>query len=79
MFSSIGVVSVGSSSIIEALHDTGDSIVPIILAALGSAIADRLLVTIYHAFGIEPDTIVYNHLNQPRELVKAQAIMEVFA
>lgn len=34
----------------------------------------ELLATIYHSFGIDPETIVYNHLNQPRELVKAQAI-----
>ncbi|MBS0211310.1 MAG: DUF1501 domain-containing protein, partial [Planctomycetes bacterium] len=26
----------------------------------------ELLATIYHAFGIDPHTIVYNHLNQPR-------------
>ncbi|RMG40756.1 MAG: DUF1501 domain-containing protein [Planctomycetota bacterium] len=38
----------------------------------------QLLATIYHAFGIRPDTIVYNHLNQPRELVKAEAITELF-
>ena len=37
-----------------------------------------LLATIYHAFGIAPDTIVYNHLNQPRELVKARALTELF-
>ncbi|MCC9640774.1 DUF1501 domain-containing protein [Rhodopirellula sp. JC740] len=34
----------------------------------------ELLATIYHSFGIHPETIVYNHLNQPRELVKAQAV-----
>jgi hypothetical protein len=39
----------------------------------------QLLATIYHAFGIDPETIVYNHLNQPRELVKAQAITKLFA
>ncbi|MHC4994877.1 MAG: DUF1501 domain-containing protein [Planctomycetota bacterium] len=39
----------------------------------------ELLATIYHAFGIDPETIVYNHLNQPRELVKAQAVTELFA
>ncbi len=39
----------------------------------------QLLATIYHAFGIDPDTIVYNHLNQPRELVKAHAVNELFA
>lgn len=39
----------------------------------------ELLATIYHAFGIDPETIVYNHLNQPRELVKAQAVSALFA
>jgi uncharacterized protein (DUF1501 family) len=39
----------------------------------------ELLATIYHAFGIDPATIVYNHLNQPRELVKAHAITSLFA
>lgn len=39
----------------------------------------ELLATIYHAFGIAPDTIVYNHLNQPRELVKAHALTSLFA
>jgi len=39
----------------------------------------ELLATIYHAFGIDPTTIVYNHLNQPRELVKADAVTRLFA
>ena len=39
----------------------------------------ELLATIYHAFGIDPETIVYNHLNQPRELVKAKAVTDLFA
>ena len=39
----------------------------------------ELLATIYHSFGIAPDTIVYNHLNQPRELVKAEAVSALFA
>ncbi len=39
----------------------------------------ELLATIYHAVGINPATIVYNHLNQPRELVKAEALTELFA
>ncbi len=39
----------------------------------------ELLATIYHSFGIEPETIVYNHLNQPRELVKAKAVTKLFA
>jgi len=38
----------------------------------------ELLATIYHAVGIYPETIVYNHLNQPRELVKAQAVTGLF-
>ena len=39
----------------------------------------ELLASIYHSFGIDPETIVYNHLNQPRELVKAQAVHALFA
>jgi uncharacterized protein DUF1501 len=39
----------------------------------------ELLATIYHAFGIEPETIVYNHLKQPRELVKAKAETKLFS
>jgi uncharacterized protein (DUF1501 family) len=39
----------------------------------------ELLASIYHAFGIDPATIVYNHLNQPRELVKAEALTRFFA
>ncbi|MEW4566496.1 DUF1501 domain-containing protein [Tautonia sp. JC769] len=39
---------------------------------------NELLATIYHTFGIAPDTIVYNHLNQPRELVKGEAVTSLF-
>jgi hypothetical protein len=39
----------------------------------------ELLATIYHACGIEPTTIVYNHLKQPRELVKAEVVGRLFA
>jgi hypothetical protein len=39
----------------------------------------ELLATIYHTFGIDPATIVMNHLNQPRELVKAEAVNRLFA
>jgi hypothetical protein len=39
----------------------------------------ELLASIYHSFGIHPETVVYNHLNQPRELVKAQAVTSLFA
>jgi len=39
----------------------------------------ELLATIYESFGIAPDTIVHNHLNQPRELVKAEAVSALYA
>jgi uncharacterized protein (DUF1501 family) len=39
----------------------------------------ELLATIYHAVGLYPRRTVYNHLNQPREMVKADAVMELFA
>jgi uncharacterized protein (DUF1501 family) len=39
----------------------------------------ELLATIYHAVGISPATIVHNHLNQPRELVKADPVTKLFA
>ncbi len=38
----------------------------------------ELLATMYYALGIDPLTIVYNHLNQPRELVKADPITALF-
>ncbi len=34
----------------------------------------ELLATIYHSVGINPGTIMYNHLNQPRELVQAEIV-----
>lgn len=39
----------------------------------------EVLATIYHSVGIDPQSIVYNHLNQPRELVKAEAVTSLFA
>ena len=39
----------------------------------------QLLASIYHAFGIDPATIVLNHLKQPRELVQAAPVTELFA
>jgi hypothetical protein len=38
----------------------------------------QLLATIYHALGINPHTIVYNHLNQPRELVQSDPVTALF-
>jgi len=39
----------------------------------------EILATIYHSVGIDPETVVLNHLKQPRELVKAQAVEKLFA
>ena len=53
--------------------------------ATGSAPIDnpvdpqQLLATIYHSMGIDPQTIVFNHLDQPRELVKAEKVDKLFA
>jgi hypothetical protein len=38
-----------------------------------------LLATIYHSMGIDPATIMYNHLNQPRELVQGNVISGILA
>jgi len=38
----------------------------------------QILATVYHALGIDPHTIVYNHLNQPRELVQSEPIPALF-
>ena len=38
----------------------------------------QLLATIYHALGIDPHSIVLNHLQQPRELVQAEPIPALF-
>ena len=37
-----------------------------------------ILATIYHTLGIDPHTIVYNHLDQPRELVNGEPIAGIF-
>jgi hypothetical protein len=39
----------------------------------------ELLATIYHSMGIDPATIVYNHLNQPRELVQGEAVTGILS
>jgi hypothetical protein len=38
-----------------------------------------LLATIYHAVGLDPHTMIYNHLNQPREMVKGQPVLDLFS
>jgi len=39
----------------------------------------ELLASIYHAVGLYPRRMVLNHLNQPREMVKYDAAMDLFA
>jgi uncharacterized protein (DUF1501 family) len=39
----------------------------------------ELLATVYHALGIDPHTMVNNHLGQPRELVQAEPVLKLFA
>jgi hypothetical protein len=39
----------------------------------------ELLASIYHAVGLYPRRMVMNHLNQPREMVKYDAAMDLFA
>jgi hypothetical protein len=52
--------------------------------ATGSSPADdpvhptQLLATVYHAMGIDPHTMVNNHLGQPRELVQAEPVTKLF-
>ena len=38
-----------------------------------------LLATVYHSVGLDPNTIIYNHLNQPRELVKGNVVSGVLS
>jgi len=38
----------------------------------------QMLATVYHTLGIDPHTIVHNHLNQPRELVQAEPVTGLF-
>ena len=39
----------------------------------------ELLATIYHSVGLDPRQMVYNHLNQPREMVKGDAVSALYA
>jgi hypothetical protein len=49
-------------------------------APLDSRVHPReLLATIYHSIGLDPHTIVYNHLNQPREMVQAEVVRGLLA
>jgi len=37
-----------------------------------------LLATIYYALGIDPNQVIYNHLDQPRELVKGKPLADLW-
>jgi uncharacterized protein (DUF1501 family) len=39
----------------------------------------ELLATIYHSVGLDPATMVMNHLNQPRELVQGETVTGILA
>jgi uncharacterized protein (DUF1501 family) len=39
----------------------------------------ELLATVYHSVGIDPATIVKNHLNQPRELVQGEPVTGILS
>ena len=39
----------------------------------------ELLATVYHALGIDPGMEVFNHLGQPRELVKGSPVFGIYA
>ena len=38
----------------------------------------EILASVYYSLGIKPDTIVYNHLNQPRELIQSHIVEGLF-
>ncbi len=40
---------------------------------------NELLATIYHSVGLYPRQTIYNHLNQPREMVKADVVQGILA
>ena len=37
-----------------------------------------ILATVYHTLGINPKTEVFNHLDQPRELVNGEPVLGLF-
>ena len=39
---------------------------------------NELLATVYWALGIDPQMTIYNHLNQPRDLIKSPPVKELF-
>lgn len=43
----------------------------------GAVHPTELLATIYHSVGLEPRREILNHLGQPREMVKADAVLDI--
>ncbi|MFO0965412.1 MAG: DUF1501 domain-containing protein [Gemmataceae bacterium] len=39
----------------------------------------ELLATIYHSIGLDPHQIIYNHLNQPREMVQGDVVQGILS
>jgi uncharacterized protein (DUF1501 family) len=39
----------------------------------------ELLATIYHSVGMNPKQTIYNHIGQPREMVKADALTDILS
>ena len=39
---------------------------------------NQLLASVYWALGIDPKTVVLNHLNQPRDLIKSEPVTDLF-
>ena len=39
----------------------------------------QLVATVYHSVGLDPSTIIYNQLNQPREMVQADVVDGILA
>ncbi len=39
----------------------------------------NLLATIYHSIGLDPHTMVYNHFNQPHEMVQGDVVTRILS
>jgi hypothetical protein len=53
---------------------------PTASAPLNNPVHPRdLLATIYHAVGLDPHTMVNNHLNQPRQMVEGEVVAGLYA
>ena len=79
LFGSFSAISGRCPTLIKSGLETPVGVTTRISRAPSAASAVAvMLATIYHALGIDPHTIVYNHLNQPRELVQAEPVTGLF-